>query len=212
MEPRKMTDDERNLAESVTKEVNQALRGNLKHLARRFDSFEDAFQSAMHGACYAATQFKPEVGVKFWTFAWYWARAFMQKSLRRKRLNVYLDCDLTHRDAGITVNHDYATVRARQHEFRTTFVNSFAVDKKTRGPVASAIRNETREIVHESLRSLHYREREVLQLAYGITDGHEYTYEEIGKIFGVARSRAGAILMNGVRRIKTRKKLALAAA
>jgi RNA polymerase primary sigma factor len=36
---------------------------------------------------------------------------------------------------------------------------------------------------------LNYREREILRLRYGLSDGYAYTLSEIGKIFSVTRER-----------------------
>jgi RNA polymerase primary sigma factor len=43
------------------------------------------------------------------------------------------------------------------------------------------------------LATLDYREREVLRLRYGLTDGYSYTLEEVGKIFSVTRERVRQI-------------------
>ena len=39
------------------------------------------------------------------------------------------------------------------------------------------------------LESLSYREREVIRLRYGLSDGYAYTLSEVGKIFSVTRER-----------------------
>jgi RNA polymerase primary sigma factor len=39
------------------------------------------------------------------------------------------------------------------------------------------------------LRSLNDREKRVIQLRFGLTDGHAHTLEEVGQEFGVTRER-----------------------
>ena len=43
--------------------------------------------------------------------------------------------------------------------------------------------------IAEALRSLNYREREIIRLRYGLSDGYAYTLSEVGKIFSVTRER-----------------------
>jgi len=38
------------------------------------------------------------------------------------------------------------------------------------------------------LKTLSYREREIIKLRYGIGDGYTYTLEEVGRIFKVTNS------------------------
>lgn len=42
---------------------------------------------------------------------------------------------------------------------------------------------------NELLRSLSYREREIVKLRFGLGDGYRYTLEEIGSLFHVSRER-----------------------
>ena len=52
------------------------------------------------------------------------------------------------------------------------------------------------------LQSLNYREREILRLRYGLTDGYAYTLEEVGKIFSVTRERVRQIEAKAVRKLQ----------
>jgi hypothetical protein len=46
-----------------------------------------------------------------------------------------------------------------------------------------------RDRIEAVLKTLTYREREIIKLRYGIGDGYTYTLEEVGKIFKVTRER-----------------------
>jgi RNA polymerase primary sigma factor len=52
------------------------------------------------------------------------------------------------------------------------------------------------------MQALNYREREILRLRYGLTDGYAYTLEEVGKIFSVTRERVRQIETKAVRKLQ----------
>jgi len=52
------------------------------------------------------------------------------------------------------------------------------------------------------MQGLNHREREILRLRYGLTDGYAYTLEEVGKIFSVTRERVRQIEAKAVRKLQ----------
>jgi len=56
--------------------------------------------------------------------------------------------------------------------------------------------------VTEALRSLSYREREIIRLRYGLYDGYSYTLSEVGKIFSVTRERIRQIESEALRKLQ----------
>lgn len=52
------------------------------------------------------------------------------------------------------------------------------------------------------LKSLSYREREIIKLRYGLGDGYSYTLEEVGHIFKVTRERIRQIEAKAVRKLQ----------
>ncbi len=54
----------------------------------------------------------------------------------------------------------------------------------------------------EVMNELTYREREIIRLRYGLTDGYTYTLEEVGKIFAVTRERVRQIESKAVRKLQ----------
>ncbi|MDR2761574.1 MAG: sigma-70 family RNA polymerase sigma factor [Planctomycetaceae bacterium] len=62
-------------------------------------------------------------------------------------------------------------------------------DTKQLTPVESLSRESLKSKIDEVLEDLTTREREVIKLRYGLTDGSIYTLEEVGKMFSVTRER-----------------------
>ena len=52
------------------------------------------------------------------------------------------------------------------------------------------------------LKTLTYREREIIRLRYGLGDGYTYTLEEVGRIFKVTRERVRQIEAKAVRKLQ----------
>jgi RNA polymerase primary sigma factor len=52
------------------------------------------------------------------------------------------------------------------------------------------------------LKSLTFREREIIRLRYGLVDGYSYTLEEVGRIFKVTRERVRQIEAKAVSKMQ----------
>jgi RNA polymerase primary sigma factor len=52
------------------------------------------------------------------------------------------------------------------------------------------------------LKTLTYREREIIRLRYGLTDGFSYTLEEVGRMFKVTRERVRQIESKAVAKLQ----------
>ncbi len=59
-----------------------------------------------------------------------------------------------------------------------------------------------REQIEKLLKTLTYREREIIRLRYGLSDGFFYTLEEVGRIFRVTRERVRQIEAKAVRKLQ----------
>ena len=59
-----------------------------------------------------------------------------------------------------------------------------------------------RERIEALLKTLTYREREIIRLRYGLGDGYTYTLEEVGRIFKVTRERVRQIEAKAVRKLQ----------
>src|SRR5690606_40274855 len=66
----------------------------------------------------------------------------------------------------------------------------------------SAMNEMLRDKIEHVLRSLTYREREIIKLRYGLGDGYSYTLEETGRIFKVTRERIRQIESKALRKLQ----------
>ena len=63
-----------------------------------------------------------------------------------------------------------------------------------------------KEKISEVLSTLAIRERRVLELRFGLTDGKSRTLEEVGKEFGVTRERIRQIEAKALRKLKQKSR------
>jgi len=78
----------------------------------------------------------------------------------------------------------------------------FVEDTTSDNPVRSANNGILREKIDNLLKTLTYREREIIRLRYGLGDGYTYTLEEVGRIFKVTRERVRQIEAKAVRKLQ----------
>lgn len=78
----------------------------------------------------------------------------------------------------------------------------FVEDTGTESPLKLANIDLLRERIEELLKTLTYREREIIRLRYGLADGYSYTLEEVGRIFKVTRERVRQIEAKAVAKLQ----------
>ncbi|OUT67188.1 MAG: RNA polymerase subunit sigma-70 [Planctomycetaceae bacterium TMED10] len=69
-------------------------------------------------------------------------------------------------------------------------------------PLRLANHGLLRTKIDELLKTLTYREREIVRLRYGLDDGYTYTLEEVGRIFRVTRERVRQIEAKALRKLQ----------
>ena len=84
----------------------------------------------------------------------------------------------------------------------TSQLGDFIEDDKILGPVDAAARQLLKEQIRGALSVLNTREREVLEMRFGLSDGQEHTLEEVGKHFGVTRERIRQIEAKALRKLR----------
>ena len=82
------------------------------------------------------------------------------------------------------------------------YFGEFLEDHRDVDPLYDANQEALKQRIEEAMSGLNYREREILRLRYGLTDGYAYTLEEVGKIFSVTRERVRQIESKAVRKMQ----------
>ncbi|MCL2622129.1 MAG: sigma-70 family RNA polymerase sigma factor, partial [Planctomycetaceae bacterium] len=78
----------------------------------------------------------------------------------------------------------------------------FVKDHREDDPLFEMNRESLKDRINDVLQALSFREREIIKLRYGLTDGYTYTLEEVGRIFSVTRERVRQIEAKAVRKLQ----------
>ena len=83
-----------------------------------------------------------------------------------------------------------------------SYFGDFIEDDSVDSPVQSATQEMLKDRIDHILKTLTYREREIIKLRYGIGDGYTYTLEEVGRIFKVTRERVRQVEAKAIRKLQ----------
>ncbi len=87
-------------------------------------------------------------------------------------------------------------------ESEDSYFGDFIEDEAAESPINAATQEMLKEKIDQVLKTLTYREREIIKLRYGLGDGYTYTLEEVGRIFKVTRERVRQIEAKAVRKLQ----------
>lgn len=87
-------------------------------------------------------------------------------------------------------------------ESEDSYFGDFIEDDRAESPVQSATQEMLKDRIEQVLKTLTYREREIIKLRYGIGDGYTYTLEEVGRIFKVTRERVRQVEAKAIRKLQ----------
>ncbi|MHB8777895.1 MAG: sigma-70 family RNA polymerase sigma factor [Anaerolineales bacterium] len=255
-------------------DANQALiRANLRlvvSVAKRYlgrgISFLDLIQEGNMGLLRAIGKFDPRRGFKFSTYATWWIRQSINRSIAeqartiripvhlfesisrilraQRNLTQVLGRDPTNAELALEVGYlsasDIQTVLRAHAENKpidselrgridiasqkvnrvlrsaeepvslegpvgdedSSSLGDFIEDEDAPSPMDVAAREMLREQVQHVLASLSEREREVLELRFGLKDGKEHTLEEVSRYFDVTRERIRQIEAKALRKMR----------
>jgi RNA polymerase primary sigma factor len=86
-------------------------------------------------------------------------------------------------------------------------LGDFLADDKILSPAEESSRRIIQDQVKEILNDLPPKERKILEMRHGLTDGYTHTLEEVGKVFGVTRERIRQIEAKAHEKIRQHDKI-----
>jgi RNA polymerase primary sigma factor len=81
-------------------------------------------------------------------------------------------------------------------------LGDFVEDETSPAPTEVASQELLKEQIDNVLNELTEREKKVLQLRFGLNDGHTHTLEEVGRVFNVTRERIRQIEAKALRKLR----------
>jgi RNA polymerase primary sigma factor len=117
----------------------------------------------------------------------------------------------TAKAAGISYEETKRVLKISRHpisldrpvgESEDSYFGDFIEDGTVESPVSAATNEMLKDKIEAVLKTLTYREREIIKLRYGLGDGYTYTLEEVGRIFKVTRERVRQIEAKAVRKLQ----------
>lgn len=113
--------------------------------------------------------------------------------------------------AGVSLEETRRVLKISRHpisldrpvgESEDSYFGDFIEDDAVESPVNAATQEMLKDKIEHVLKTLTYREREIIKLRYGLGDGYTYTLEEVGRIFKVTRERVRQIEAKAVRKLQ----------
>jgi len=149
----------------------------LEELALHADLMNPEDVKAINESAKAGAMVDPEVQRR-----WNWATAKVQRILQSAEEPVSLE-----RPVG---------------DEESSQLGDFIEDDEALEPMDAAAREMLREQVQSALGALSERERQVLELRFGLIDGKDHTLEEVSRYFNVTRERIRQIEAKALRKLR----------
>jgi RNA polymerase primary sigma factor len=133
------------------------------------------------------------------------SRGFLQRHGREATVEELAElCNLTVEEAGCVARMSRQPVSLDQPlgEADEGGYSDLVKDHREDDPLRDVNQQSLRSSIARVLEELPYREREIIRLRFGLTDGYAYTLEEVGTIFSVTRERVRQIEAKAVEKLR----------